>query len=94
MPCRLRAQTNCFQPFQYLLKQESLTCDNKRYWQLESCDSFCRLNSPSDDDRVNEKEIERFLEALHFSQPWVFDFLGLYLHFGEIKQKASQRFNV
>lgn len=61
MPCRLRAQTNCFWPFQYLLKQESLTCDNKRYWQPESCGSFCRLNSPLDDDRVNEKkEIERF----------------------------------
>lgn len=95
MPCRLRAQTNCFRPFQYLLKQESLTCDNKRYWQLESCGSFCRLNSPSDDDRVNEKkETEGFLEALHFSQLWVFDFLGLYLHFWEMKQKTSQRFNV
>lgn len=76
IPRRLRARTNCFRPFQYLLKQEPLTCDNKRYWQLESYGSFRRLNSPSDNDRANENQVEvRFISVrcvyLNFSV-WIF----------------------
>lgn len=78
IPRRLRAQTNCFRPFQYLLKQEPLTCDNKRYWQLENYGSFCRLNSPSDNDRANENEM---VCVIFQTQVCVFERLVLYLHF-------------